>query len=200
VGLSVRELLKAAVFAVSLLCVLPSVLSFQIRRLVIGRHRALHGSSQAWSLIPGLPGQYLRRAFLWCVLDYCHRSVTVEFGTVFATPEARLEKNVYIGPHCHIGSAHLEADVIVASGVHIPSGPDTHGTDDVTVPIRQQLGKPVMVRIGTGTWIGSAAVVMADVGRDAVIAAGAVVTKPVPDYAVAGGVPAKVLKSRLSSV
>lgn len=195
-----RELVKVAAFAAALVCVSPSVVSFQIRRLVIGRDRALHGSSQAWSLVPGLLGHYLRRAFLFCVLDYCHRTVTVEFGTVFSTTATRLDQNVYIGPHCHIGSAHLEADVLVASGVHIPSGPDTHGTTDLDIPIRQQPGRPVMVRIGAGAWIGSAAVVMADVGRNAIIAAGAVVTKPVPEYAIAGGVPAKVLKFRLSSV
>jgi acetyltransferase-like isoleucine patch superfamily enzyme len=37
---------------------------------------------------------------------------------------------------------------------------------------------------------------MADVGRDAVIAAGAVVAKPIPDRVIAGGVPARVLRHR----
>jgi acetyltransferase-like isoleucine patch superfamily enzyme len=137
---------------------------------------------------------------LWSVLEECDRTVTVEFGTIFSTVAARLERNVYIGPHCHIGSAHLAADVIIASGVHIPSGPDTHGSSDLTVPMRLQPGRPVMVHVGTGSWIGSAAVVMADVGEHAIVAAGAVVTKPIPAFAVAGGVPAKVLKSRMATV
>ena len=52
------------------------------------------------------------------------------------------------------------------------------------------------VRIGAGRGSGSAAVVMADVGRDTVVGAGAVVTKPLPDAVVAAGVPASVLRSR----
>lgn len=195
--MNLRELVKTAAFGAALMCVCPSLLSFWLRGAVLGRDRALHGSTQAWSLVPGLVGQYLRRAFLWSVLDDCHRTVTVEFGTVFSTTGARLEENVYVGPHCHIGRAHLERDVLVASGVHIPSGPETHGTADVTRPIREQPGRPVTVRIGAGSWLGSAAIVMADVGPGAIIAAGAVVTKPVPAFAVAGGVPARVLKSRL---
>ena len=53
-----------------------------------------------------------------------------------------------------------------------------------------------VVRIGEGTWIGSAAVVMADVGPHAVIGAGAVVTKPLPGWVVAAGVPARVVRMR----
>ena len=53
-----------------------------------------------------------------------------------------------------------------------------------------------MIRIGAGTWIGAGAVIMADVGRDSIVGAGAVVTKPVPDRVMAAGVPARVLSSR----
>jgi acetyltransferase-like isoleucine patch superfamily enzyme len=47
-----------------------------------------------------------------------------------------------------------------------------------------------------GAWIGSPAVVLAAVGRHAVIGAGAVVTKPIPDFAVAAGVPAVTIRDR----
>ena len=61
-----------------------------------------------------------------------------------------------------------------------------------------QPGERRLVRIGEGTWVGSAAVVMADVGRHCVIGAGSVVTKPIPDYSIAAGVPAVVIRSRAS--
>ena len=50
--------------------------------------------------------------------------------------------------------------------------------------------------IGGDSWIGEHAVVMAGVGRHCVIGAGAVVVKPIPDFAIAVGVPAKVIGYR----
>jgi acetyltransferase-like isoleucine patch superfamily enzyme len=195
-GGTLRNGLKAIARGVATVVLLPEFLSFVLRSLLIGRDRALEGSSQTLALIPGIVGQYLRRAFLIWVLDYCHPSVTVEFGTIFSKAAARLEENVYIGPRCHLGWVFIERDVLVAAGVHIPSGQMTHGTDDLETPIREQPGSLRMVRIGARSWIGSAAVVMADVGCDTVVGAGAVVTKPIPDRVFAAGVPARVIRSR----
>jgi len=91
---------------------------------------------------------------------------------------------------------HLERDVLIAAGVHVPSGPETHGISSLDRPIREQPGNLRMVRIGAGSWIGSGAVVMADVGRDSVVAAGAVVTEALPDRIIAAGVPARVVRQR----
>ena len=120
--------------------------------------------------------------------------------TTFAAVGARIEDNVYIGPNCHIGLAHIERDVLIAPAVHIPSGPATHGISDPLIPIRNQPGRHRCVRIGAGTWIGAAAVVMADVGCGSVVGAGSVVTQPVPDGVIAGGIPAKVLGPRVHVV
>jgi acetyltransferase-like isoleucine patch superfamily enzyme len=91
---------------------------------------------------------------------------------------------------------HLERDVLLAAGVHVPSGAGTHGTTDVGRSIRDQPGRRTMVRVGEGAWVGSAAVVMSSVGRHAIVGAGAVVTSPIPDYAIAVGVPARVIRDR----
>jgi virginiamycin A acetyltransferase len=200
VGVSPRAVGKELARVVALVVVSPAILSYYVRRLFLGADRALEGSTQALSFLPGVVGQYLRAAFLSQVLEHCDRSVSVSFGTLFSRAAARLDENVYIGPGCHLGWVHLERDVLIGAGVHLPSGPDTHGISDLSRPIREQPGSPRMVRIGAGTWIGSGAIVMADVGPDAVIAAGAVVTTPIPGRVIAGGVPARVIRARADVV
>ncbi len=194
--MSLRDLLKTAIFGVATLAALPALISYWIRSPFLGRDRALEGSSQALSVFPGLIGQYLRRAFYARVLARCHPSATIEFGVLFSKAGAEIDEQVYIGPRCHIGLVHLERDVLLGPAVQIPSGARTHGTSDPSVPIREQEGMRMRVRIGAGTWIGAAAVVLADVGRDSVVGAGAVVTDAIPDRVVAAGVPARVLRQR----
>jgi acetyltransferase-like isoleucine patch superfamily enzyme len=193
---SPRELLKATARVMATVLVAPLLATYWAKALAIGRDRALEGSSELLALIPGLPGKYLRRAFLARVLAECHPTATIGFGTLFSKVGASIGPNVYIGPRCNIGLAVVEKDVLLAAGVHVTSGAHTHGFNDLSRPIRHQEQVPTMVRIGAGAWIGSAAIVMADVGRDSVVGAGAVVTRTVPVEVIAGGVPARVIRSR----
>jgi acetyltransferase-like isoleucine patch superfamily enzyme len=180
----------------ALVAVLPALCTYRISALLVGPNRALESASQWLSLVPGIAGQYLRRAFLQRVLANCRASSLVEFGTLFSQAGAMLDENVYIGPLCILGLVHLERDVLLAANVQIPSGGKTHYFDDAARPIREQGGERKMVTIGAGAWIGTGAIILADVGKGAVIAAGAVVTRPIPDNVIAAGVPAKVIRPR----
>jgi virginiamycin A acetyltransferase len=195
-----REAVKTLARGVALIGVVPSILSYRFRALLLGSDRALEGSTQLLALVPGLAGQYLRRAFLAHALAGCHPSATISFGTIFSQAGARIDERVYVGAGCHLGLVHLERDVLLASGVHITSGRETHGSANPTVPIREQEGTRTLVRIGAGSWIGSAAVVMADVGCDSIVGAGAVVTKPIPDGVIAAGVPARIVRRRMEDL
>ena len=175
---------------------LPAIVSYTVRARIMGRDRALEGSTQALALLPGLLGQYLRRAFLAQVLAECHETATIEFGTIFSQAGARIAQDAYIGPRCHLGLVDIGKGVLIGPAVHIPSGARTHGIE-LDQPIREQPQHRSRVTVGEGAWIGSAAVVLADVGANTVVGAGAVVTRPVPANSVAAGVPARVIKSRL---
>jgi virginiamycin A acetyltransferase len=194
--MTAREIVKALGRGLAVVFVLPALASFHIRGRILGPNKALEGSSQTLALIPGNIGDYIRRAFLARTLAHVDQGAVISFGTLFSQTGARIDRNAYIGPNCHLGLVHLEADVMLAAGVHVPSGPDTHGTSDADKPMRDQPGHLTVVKIGTGSWIGSAAVVLADVGAHCVIGAGAVVTHAVPDYSIAVGVPARVIGDR----
>ena len=192
---ALRDTIKAAAQGAATLAVVPSLCSFYVRAPIVGADRALMASTQAWGVIPGLLGQYLRRAFLRRVLAHCASTAAIEFGTSFSDVGTRIGDYAYIGPNCHIGFADIGRDVLIAPSVHIPSGGNTHGSDP-DAPIRNQAGERRCVHIGANSWIGSAAVVMADIGAQSIVGAGAVVTRPIPNRSVAAGVPARVFRSR----
>jgi virginiamycin A acetyltransferase len=114
---------------------------------------------------------------------------------LFSQTGAIIDERAYIGPHCHLGLVHVEAYAMLAAGVHVPSGAHTHRAE-TDEPIQLQPMDRRLVRIGAGSWIGSGAVILADVGKNTIVGAGAVVTKPLPDNVIAAGVPATVRKSR----
>ena len=108
-----------------------------------------------------------------------------------------------IGKRCLLGKgigivAHerivIEDDVFTGHYVYITD--QNHGYEDLEVPIGLQLWKNAPVRIGAGSWLGHGSVVLpgSDIGRNVVIAAGAVVSGTVPDHSVVGGIPARVLR------
>jgi acetyltransferase-like isoleucine patch superfamily enzyme len=176
--------------------VAPFLVLHALKVLLMGKDRALEGSTQMLALWPGISGQYVRRAFLAWTTQGCHPSATVCFGVIFSKTSVRIDECAYIGPYCSLGDVHVERDVLLATSVHVTSGARMHGTADLSKPIREQPGEFVKVVIGQGCWVGNGAVVMADLGRDTIVGAGAVVTKPVAPRMIVGGVPAKVLRSR----
>lgn len=75
---------------------------------------------------------------------------------------------------------------------------ENHVFKDTNIPIRKQGSERKGIKIGEDCWIGSGAIILdgVKIGKGCIIAAGAVVNKDIPDYSIAGGVPAKVIKNR----
>ena len=194
--MSVRELLKRTARAAAHVAALPFLIVHAVKVPLVGKDRAVESSTQLLSLVPGLCGQYLRRAFLTWTIGECHPTVVIGFGTFVSKTAARVGANAYIGPFCSLGSVTVERDVMIATGTHVLSGGRLHGTSDPGIPMRDQAGEITHVTIGAGAWIGAGSIILADVGPGAIVAAGAVVTRPVAARDVVGGVPAKVIRSR----
>jgi acetyltransferase-like isoleucine patch superfamily enzyme len=150
--------------------------------------------AQACSLIPGIPGDYIRIAFYKLTLTECDLSSRVSFGSFFAHPQVRLGAGVYIGSYCILGKTAIGARTQIASGVQIPSGSRQHARRPAGEISGAESGQFAVVEIGADCWIGAAAIVMADVGAGSTIGAGSVVTRPIPSGSVAVGSPARVLE------
>ena len=84
--------------------------------------------------------------------------------------------------------------VLTANNVYISD--NNHGYEDITRPIIQQPVKfKKAVSIGDGAWIGeNVSIIGASVGRNSVVGSNSVVTGDIPDYCVAAGIPAKIIK------
>jgi acetyltransferase-like isoleucine patch superfamily enzyme len=108
-----------------------------------------------------------------------------------------------IGDGCVIGAgstitAHscVELGDTVFTGQAVFITDSSHGYQDPETPIGRQFGPHQPVSIGSGSWIGHGAVILpgARIGRNVVVAAGAVVRGEVEDHAVVAGSPARVVR------
>ncbi len=187
---------KRFAYAISCVLAVPLWIGFFCQALLTGQDQALASWSQAVSLIPGKIGVYLRRAFYHGVLQHVGEDCVVSFGVLLTDPKTTIGGSSYIGPYCVLGEVGIGDDVLIGSQVSVTNGANQHGIDRIDVPIRQQPGSWPRVTIGRDSWIGDRAIVMSDVGEHCVVGAGAVVTKPVPDYAVVVGNPARIVKYR----
>lgn len=122
-----------------------------------------------------------------------------------------IEKNVSFGDELTIGDGSgigansiIPSDVIIGKNVMMGQDvlmfPSNHRTDRLDIPMGAQgMTASKTIEIGNDVWIGARVIILSGVrvGNGAVIGAGAVVTKDVPDYEIWGGNPAHYLKSRL---
>lgn len=104
-------------------------------------------------------------------------SIIGHFNHIYATNEIIIEENV------------LTADKVYISD-------NLHRYEDIELPVLHQGIKQLnKVRIGSGSWIGENVCIMGcSIGKNCVIGANSVVTKDIPDYSVAVGIPAKIIK------
>ena len=129
------------------------------------------------------------------------------FSRIWASTSLKIQDNVYIGKYCTIEcDGSIGAGTLIANSVGV-IGRSDHDKSQVGTLIRNsnwvgntpELSTEVI--IGADVWVGYGAVILAPVkiGFSAIIAAGAVVTNDVPNFAIVGGNPARVIGQRFAT-
>jgi acetyltransferase-like isoleucine patch superfamily enzyme len=114
------------------------------------------------------------------------------------TPVLRLGNGCFVSSFTHIsctGRIEIGTEVMIADRCFISDSNHTYLDTERSVKA-QPLAPPGEIRIGDGTWIGAGVCVLGNVriGRHCVVGANAVVTHDLPDYCVAVGAPARIIK------
>jgi maltose O-acetyltransferase len=148
------------------------------------------------------PGGQIARAIRYFLCRHlfkeCGEEVNVERGADFS-----------FGRHLSIGSRsglgiNCKARGPITIGKHVMMGPDViiltrmHNFQDVSQPMKFQGSEVSPVVIEDDAWIGTRVIVLpgCKIGKGAIVGAGAVVTKDIPEYAIVGGNPAKLIRYR----
>lgn len=157
----------------------------------IGKHMPLSNSRV------NMGSKYFRRFCGKLICDEVGKNVNFEKGATFSS-------HIVIGDYSGIGvRANIGPEVTIGNDVMM--GPDcniytrNHKHDRIDIPMRLQgYENTKAVCIKDDVWIGSRVTIMpgVTVGTGAILGTGSVVTHDVPDYAIVGGVPARVIKNR----
>lgn len=130
------------------------------------------------------------------MIKNCGKNVNIEKHAKFST-KISIGDNSGIGERCSVAKCTIGKNVMMGRECIILSR--NHEISNTEIPmIEQGFQEEKTPVIGDDVWIGHRVIILpgAKIGKGCVIGAGAVVSGEIPDYSIAGGVPARVIKSR----
>jgi serine acetyltransferase len=110
-----------------------------------------------------------------------------------------LSEGVFVGPYCVLyghGGLDIGKNTMIAG--HCLLIPSNHSFELTDVPIKDQQATSIGISIGEDVWIGAGVKILdgVNIGKGCVVGAGSVVTKSLPEYSIAVGVPAAIRGKR----
>jgi virginiamycin A acetyltransferase len=191
---TVKSVLKGMANALGLAVAALPALTCWVEARCSGRDELFLFWGQAFAVVPGLPGKYLRKCFYFLTLRSCPLRCDIGFLSYFSDRQSEVGRGAYVGFGVSVGLASLGDGCLVGNRACIINGGWQHtlGPDGRLTPFDHTSAR--CVRIGAETWIGEGAIVMADVGGRCIIGAGSVVSASVPDGCLVAGNPARFLR------
>lgn len=193
--------------------------------LIVGfsRHEAILWWQEILKYIPGYLGILVRRNYWRTRFKACGANLWISTGVIIeGARNVEVGNEIMIGPNNHLGSNGkgfvklgnrvatnrnvmiyiVDGNVTIGDDVMI--GPnvvfvtDNHVYSRIDVPIREQGISSKEIIIEDDVWIGANAVILPGVriGKGTIIASGAVVSRNIDPYSIAGGVPAVIIHKR----
>ena len=145
-----------------------------------------------------LGSKHIRRFLCKRIFKRTGKNVNIEHGVFFASGrDIEIGDNSGLGLNCRVtGPLKIGNDVMMGPDVMIFT--QNHETIRLDIPMRLQTAPKRAVEIGDDVWIAARVIILPGIKihKGAIIGAGAVVTKDVPEYAVVGGNPARIIKFR----
>ncbi|MBR5574423.1 MAG: acyltransferase [Paludibacteraceae bacterium] len=150
----------------------------------------------------GTIAKHLRRACAEHLFAECGSLINVEQGAYFGSGKQIhvLGEKVGFGRNftCHSRILTMYSHIMMAEDVLFQGG--GHGYDNPDMRMDEAEGlQPTPLEVCEDVWFGARCIILPGckrIGAHSIIGAGAVVTKDVPDYAIVGGNPAKVIRMR----
>lgn len=186
-----KKLMNALALFVTWPCAILCWLELRAKR---DREEIFSFWAHVFALAPGLPGMYVRRAFYRQTLEQCDGDFHIGFGSLFTHRQVCVEREVYIGTFALIGSVVLRRGCLIGSRASLLSGGHQHQLDERGVWMPSDKATRVQITIDQHAWLGEGALVMADIGAHAMVAAGSVVSSVVPGGVMVAGNPARFVK------
>lgn len=149
-------------------------------------------------------GKLSKRFRRWCckhMFAECGQNLNVEQGAYFGNGKD-IKVGIYVGfgKNFTMHNRVLKVDDYLMMGEDVMFLGSGHGYERLDIPMGEQGSKEkTPLFIGRDVWIGARAIILPGcqrIGRGSIIGAGSVVTKDVPDYAIMGGNPAKLIRYR----
>ncbi|TYQ16788.1 UNVERIFIED_CONTAM: maltose O-acetyltransferase [Acetivibrio alkalicellulosi] len=158
----------------------------------IARH--LPGSDMPYSF----GSKKIRRFLCKRIFKSSGNNINIEHGSFFASgKDIEIGDNSGLGLNCRIaGPLKIGRDLMMGPDVMIFT--QNHKNDRIDIPMNLQTDPKRPVVIEDDVWIAARAIILPGVTikKGAIVGAGAVVTKDVPEYAVVGGNPARIIRYR----
>lgn len=142
--------------------------------------------------------KWIRRFVCKRIFKKVGENINIEHGAFFASGrDIEIGDNSGLGLNCRVtGPLTIGNDVMMGPDVMVFT--QNHETSRLDIPMRLQTAPKRAVVIEDDVWIAARVIILPGITihKGAIIGAGAIVTKDVPEYAVVGGNPARIIKYR----